>query len=305
MSYKELIDDIEKVIAAFDQPFSGTISTFFLTKLIKKHVKVTLSGDGADELFGSYLSHRVAQPIYHFTKLYKKIKSKRLTAEEKKLFSPCDLKFLEELFKKSGGDEVKWRYNLYLFTDEEKDKFLSPDFKSQLNGIQSLTLIKRYFDDLTSNDPLNRILEMEWNSQFPDQVLAFVDFLSMAHSVEIRSPFLDYRLAEFVATIPGWMKIKGGHVKDILKNTVKKLLPEEIIQRPKEGFVLPIFDWMEEKMKKYSLDLLSKKRLKLHNLFNISEVDDIVDDYYSGDKKNAAKVWNLMMFQLWWEKYFG
>ena len=93
------------------------------------------------------------------------------------------------------------------------------------------------------------MLEMEWNTQLPDQVLAFIDFLSMAHSVEIRSPFLDYRLVEFVATIPGNMKIRNGNVKDILKKTVGHLLPEEITERPKEGFVLPIFDWMVEKLK--------------------------------------------------------
>lgn len=305
MSHKELIDDIEDVIAAFDQPFSGTISTFFLTKLIKKHVKVALSGDGADELFGSYLSHRVSQPMHHFARLYNKFTTGGLTEDEKKIFAPCDTGFLEELFKQSGGNEAKWRYHLYLATDEEKDKLLTQDFKNRLNGASSFLLIKRYFESVTSNDPLNRILEMEWNTIFPDQVLAFVDFLSMAHSVEIRSPYLDYRLVEFVATIPGNMKIRNGNVKDILKNTVDSLLPKGITQRPKEGFVLPIFDWMVEKLKSYSMDVLSERRLKKHGLFNISEVRNILDGYYAGNKSNAGKVWNLIMFQIWWEKYFG
>jgi len=305
MSHKELTDDIEKVIRAFDQPFSGTISTFFLTKLIKKHVKVALSGDGSDELFGSYLSHRVAQPMYYFNMLYDKIKSNGLTKEEEKLFAPCDLSFLEELFKKSGGDEVKWRYNLYLSTDEEKDKLLTEDFKSRINEVSSFHLIEQYFKEVTSKDPLNRILEMEWNTQLPDQVLAFIDFLSMAHSVEIRSPFLDYRLVEFVATIPGNTKIKNGNTKDILKKTVEPLVPEEITKRPKEGFVLPIFDWMTEKIKDYSMYVLSERRLKKHHLLNTDAIKNILDDYYSGNKSLAGKVWNLMMFQVWWEKYFG
>lgn len=305
MSHKELIDDIEDVIAAFDQPFSGTISTFFLTKLIKEHVKVALSGDGADELFGSYLSHRAAQPIYYYSELYNKAKSNKLTEEEKRLFLPCEVSFLEDLFKKSQGDEIKWRYSLYLFSDGEKDKLLTQDFKSQMDATTSFSLLKHYFADITSEDPLNRILEMEWNTIFPDQVLAFVDFLSMAHSVEIRSPFLDYRLVEFVATIPGKMKIKDGNVKDILKKAVEPILPEGITKRPKEGFVLPIFDWMVKKLKDYSLDVLSEKRLKRHNLLNIDEVKGILQGYYSGEVKNAARVWNLMMFQIWWEKYFG
>lgn len=305
MSYKELMDEIENVIIAFDQPFSGTISTYFLTKLITKHVKVALSGDAADELFGSYLSHRVAQPMYHFKKLYRKMREGTLKDEEKELFRPFDIGFLEDLFHKSEGDEAKWRYHLTVFTDEDKENLLSPYFKSRLNGANSFVLMNKYFGDITTQDPLNKILEMEWNTQLPDQVLAFVDFLSMAHSIEIRSPFLDYRLVEFVATIPGRMKIRNGNVKDILKKTVEPLIPEGITKRPKEGFVLPIFDWMVEKLKDYSLDLLSEKRLEKHHFLNINFAKNILGAYYSGNKNLAVKVWNLMMFQVWWEKYFG
>ncbi len=305
MSHKELIEDIDDIITSFDQPFSGTISTFFLTKLIKKHVKVALSGDGADELFGSYLSHRAAQPLYHFTRLYDKVKNNNLTKEEELLFRPCDVKFLKELYDKSKGDEIKSRYSLYYFTDDEKRKILSEEFNTKVKNISSYKLLKEYFKDLTARNSLNRILEMEWNTQFPDQILAFVDFLSMAHSVEIRSPFIDYRLVEFVATIPGHLKINNGNVKDILKKSVEHLLPKGITERPKEGFVLPVFDWMVEKLKKYPMDVLSEKKIKKHNFFNREEVKNILQLYSSGNRKYAGKVWNLMMLQLWWEKYFG
>ena len=127
----------------------------------------------------------------------------------------------------------------------------------------------------------------------------------MAHSVEIRSPFLDYRLVEFAANIPGSIKIKNGNVKDILKKAVKPLLPEDIAKRPKEGFVLPVYDWMAERLKNYSMDVLSEKRLKRHGFLNIEAVRDILQDYHSGNRSNAGKVWNLMMFQVWQEKYCG
>lgn len=305
MSYRELIDDMKSVIEAFDQPFSGTISTYFLSKLIKKHVKVTLSGDGADELFGSYLSHRVAQPMHHFTRLYEKVRSNTLRENAKELFTPCDINYLKELFEKSDGDEATWRFNLCLFSDKEKDELLSESFKKRVNHASSFSFLKEHFDNLTAKGALNRILEMEWNTQLPDQMLAFSDALSMAHSIEIRSPFLDYRLVEFVATIPSSMKIRNGNVKDILKRTMEPLLPEGITKRPKEGFVLPIFDWMAEKLKDYSLEVLSEKRLKKHYLLNKDAVKNILADYYSGNKSMAGRVWNLMMFQVWWERYFG
>jgi asparagine synthase (glutamine-hydrolysing) len=247
----------------------------------------------------------VAQPICHFKRLYEKVKDGTLIDEEKDLFKPCDINFLNGLFNKSEGDEIRWRYHLYQFSDEEKRELISNDFKKNLNQVSTLSLIEEYFRSVTSNDPLNRVLEMEWNTQLPDQVLAFIDFLSMAHSVEIRSPFLDYRLVEFVATIPGSWKIRNGNVKDILKGTVKSLIPDGITNRPKEGFVLPIFDWMVEKLKDYSVGVLSEKRVRKHNLLNPSKVKDILQNYYSGNRENAGKVWNLMMFQVWWERYFG
>lgn len=306
MSYKELEEEIGNVIEAFDQPFSGTISTYFLTKVISKHVKVALSGDGSDELFGSYLSHRTAMPIYYYTKLKAKGLSNSAIKEEAKkgIFAPCDMDFLSKLYDKSHGEETVWRYNLYLFTDEEKDYLLSTDFKSKLNNTRTFDIIVEKFKELTAKDPLNRILEMEWKTQFPDQVLAFMDFLSMAHSVEIRSPFIDYRLVEFVATIPGNMKIKNGNVKDILKKTVEPLLPKGITKRPKEGFVLPIFDWMMNKLRSYCIDMLSENKLKKHGLFNIEYIKNILDEYQNGNKSCLGKIWNIVMFQVWWERYF-
>lgn len=299
MSSKEVPEEMGNVIRAFDQPFSGTISTYFLTRLIGRHVKVALSGDGADELFGSYLSHRTAQPMHHFSRLHGKAN------DEEELFAPCDIEYLAGLYDISGGDSSKWRYALCLFSDEEKRDLLSDKFRANLNNPDSYSLLKSHFDAASTDDPLNRILEVEWNTQFPDQVLAFVDFLSMAHSVEIRSPFLDYRLVEFAATIPGSMKIKSGNVKDILKKAVETLLPEGITRRPKEGFVLPVFEWMENELRDYCKELLSEDRMRRHDLLNIDAVKGIVDSYFAGNKGNAGKVWNLMMFQVWWEAYFG
>ena len=94
-------------------------------------------------------------------------------------------------------------------------------------------------------------------------------------------------------------------MKNILKKAVESLLPESITKRPKEVFVLPVFEWMVEKLKGYSMSVLSAERLKRHNLFNPEVVGNIMQSYHSGNRSNAGKVWNLMMFQVWWERYFG
>jgi asparagine synthase (glutamine-hydrolysing) len=307
MSSSELVEDVARVIEAFDQPFSGTISTYFLSKLITQHVKVALSGDGADEIFGSYLSHRVAAPMKRFGQMSERAFSGELTKEEIASLRPCDVDFLKGLYERAGHSarEVDWRYQLYVTTDEGKSSLISDEFRRRIGQTSTRSLIEHYFNDLSARDPLNRMLEMEWNTQLPDQVLAFVDFLSMAHSVEVRSPFLDYRLVEFAATIPGEMKIQGGNVKDILKRAVAPLLPEGIVNRPKEGFVLPVFDWMTGKLSPYIEGVLSPERLSRHGLIDLAAAADVRERFLSGDRSYSASVWNLMMFQLWWEEYFG
>jgi asparagine synthase (glutamine-hydrolysing) len=302
MSSRELPDEIENVIKSFDQPFSGTISTFFLTRLMSRHIKVALSGDGADELFGSYLSHRTARPIQIYSEL---VAAGKDPSNHLASLSPCTIEFLKDLHERSGGDELSWRNLLYLFTDDEKRRVLSPGFLEHIVQGSTHNLVKSFFADISAQDPLNRILEMEWNTQLPDQVLAFVDFLSMAHSVEVRSPFLDYRLVEFAATIPGSMKISNGNVKDILKKALNPILPEGITARSKEGFVLPVFNWMLDKLKNFTQDLLSPSRIARHGLLNQESVNHYLSEYYAGNQNLAGRIWNLMMFQIWWESYFA
>ena len=304
MDSNELLEEINNVTEAFDQPFSGTISTYFLSKLIKQHVKVALSGDGADELFGSYLSHRVAAPMYHYARFGQKT-ANEMTKSQKQLLEPVDIDYLRTLFEETQGNEAAWRQQLTVFPDESRAALFSSRFKECLTGITAKSYLEDQFSRLTAKNPLNRVLEMEWNTIFPDQVLSFMDLLSMAHSIELRSPFLDYRLVEFAATIPGSMKIKGGNVKHILKKAVEPVLPKGIVERPKEGFVLPVFQWMSVKLEGYCREMLSSEKMKKHGLFNQLTVDKLLDSYYGGHSELAAKVWNLVMFQVWWERYYG
>ena len=108
-----------------------------------------------------------------------------------------------------------------------------------------------------------------------------------------------------MATLPDNMKIRDGVVKHILKKTMERILPEGITRRPKEGFVLPVFDWMTGKLKEFSVDMLSEEKLKKHDLLNRNKVNYIISKYYSGEKQYAGQLWNLLMFQIWWERYFS
>ena len=301
MSAKELPEDIHEIISSFSEPFSGVISTFYLSKLIAKHVKVAISGDGADELFGSYLAHRLANPVNNFMKY--SMANRVLTDNDLQLLGAFkdNIDFLKKI---ASDEDWKWRAKLAVFNEAEKSTLYSDSFKSNINGCSSNAVYKSCFDTLTATDPLNRILECDEKMLLPDQVLAFVDRLSMAHSIEVRPPFLDYRLVEFAATLHGSMKIKDTCVKYILKKAVKDLLPDDLINRPKEGFVLPVNQWILTKLDSYIKDTLSPDRLKKHNFFNVDTVTRLLQEHFSHRQDHANKLWNLVCFQIWFEIYY-
>ncbi len=299
ISWKEVVDSLDDVLNAFDEPFSGVTSTYFVTRLISKHLKVALSGDGADELFGSYLPHRLAQPLHYFGSLENRLD--RLMPDEQLLLEPYadQTEYLREIW--SRGDEVQRRASLNLWNDDAKQTLLSDKMLTLAGKEKTESLIQRIYDEAGTPDALNRALNYDFKTLLPDQVLAFVDRLSMAHSVEVRTPFLDYRLVEYAATIPGNLKIKNGCSKSILKKAVKELLPAEVINRPKEGFVLPIDIWLLGKMRGMVEDTLSEERLSHHHLLNAQVVKRILHEHFTKKFNHGPRIWNLMMFQLWWD----
>ncbi len=302
LTFDDVMNSIDSVLDAFDEPFSGVTSTYFITRLISQHVKVALSGDGADELFGSYLPHRLAQPLHYFQKFQSRLS--HLSGEEQQRLAPY-LDRPEYLAKVLAlGDEAARRTGLYLWDDRAKHDLLTPKMLALSGAANTEQLIRDIYRDSGTSDPLNRALYCDFRTLLPDQVLAFVDRLSMAHSVEVRPPFLDYRLMEFAATLPGSLKIRQGQSKYVLKQAVRGLIPDEVIDRPKEGFVLPIDLWLLNNLRDFVENTLAPDRLALHGLVQSTKVRAILDAHYSNTENHGPRIWNLLMFQRWWERYF-
>jgi asparagine synthase (glutamine-hydrolysing) len=168
----------------------------------------------------------------------------------------------------------------------------------------SASYIRSIYQSCKSSDPLNRALFYDQVSLLPDQILTFVDRFSMVHSVEVRPPFLDHRIVEFSATIPSEFKINNSINKYILKKVVEDFVPKEIIDRPKEGFVLPTDAWLRGPLKKFAINVLNSKSLNLHGLLNENAVNDLLLQHFRCDRNNGPQIWNLIMFQKWWERHF-
>ena len=267
---------IRKILQAFDEPFAGVISTYFLSQRIAQHVKVAVAGDGADELFGSYRSHRMAAA------------------------APA-------IRAASADPDWSWRASLLVMTDEEKAAVYSADVRAALAGLSTREHLRQAFEGLTACDPLNRMLEAEFRSIFPDQVLTFVDRLSMAHSLEVRSAFLDTEVVEYVASLPGSFKIHNGETKYILKQAAARYFPDEMVRRPKEGFLMPVTEWVLRDLQPWVRNTLSPERLATHGLFDSARVGELVDQLYqrSADFRAVNKVLALVIFQEWYELYLS
>jgi len=298
---EQFADQIPEVLYAFDEPFSGTISTFFLSILIKKHVKVALSGDGADELFGSYLAHRLAFPLEYYLTLKRGGVGnwEDLDDHDKEAIRPFDspeqFRFLQSI---ASPRLAEWRNSLCAFTDAERTQLLTKEFLHCAGHPEIENIYERLQPEITARDILNKSLEIDQRELLPNQVLPFVDRLSMAHSIEVRVPYLDYRIIEFTNRLPGKFKIKNGMVKYIHKKTMGKLLPENLLQRPKEGFVQPIYSWMHGELRGWievNLDLLAG------DILNLDYVDSLKKTFQSGDQTLNEKVWNLVCFSLWYQ----
>jgi len=299
LSAKAFAEGLPGVLAAFDEPFSGTISTYYLSELIRKHVKVALSGDGADELFGSYLTHRMAFPVENAAKLIKKGRQdlRNLTDEERESLAPFDSEgqfaFLKRFVELNAREQ---KGALVVFNAEERANLLAPELFYMMEKTSDLSVFPERLD---AKDVLNRALELDQNELLPNQVLPFVDRLSMAHSVEVRVPFMDYRIIEFANRLPGKMKIQGRTTKFILRKALSELLPSEILNRPKEGFVQPIYSWMHGSLKAWTLNELS---MLPEAWFRREAVRILAKKLEMGDSSVNAKVWNLICFGVWWRE---
>lgn len=291
-------ESMPDVLAAFDEPFSGTISTFFLSTLIRQHVKVAISGDGADEIFASYLTHRLSFPMEHFQRLKGQGKSEhaQFSEDELALLHPFDSPDRFAFLRRIASPVMsEWRDALSVFTTAERARLLMPDFFGDC--LPPVNPYRAFDTGGTARDALNRTLEVEQAELLPNQILPFVDRLSMAHSIEVRCPFLDHRLVEFVDSLPGEFKIRGGVNKYILKKAVEGIIPPEVVNRPKEGFVQPIYSWMHGALRQWTVELLESLP---GEIVNLRYVEPIKRAFLDGDTAMNAKIWNLACFSLWW-----
>lgn len=300
MRWTELRDEMPDIIRHLDQPFAGVISSYWLSRFMSKHLKVALSGDGADDLFASYGHHRLVGAIGDVQKSMSDGGSHDGAAlgffHDRKDFV-CGL---------SKYEPWQWRLAYASFMEHEKDMLFSDRGRDIFTPYSTSDFLKNiYLGCDKGADDLNKMLYLDINTLLPNEILYFNDMLSMANSMEVRTPYLDYRFAELACSIPGSMKIKDMNLKYILRKVAARYLPKDIIERPKEGFVLPKNTWLREGLLPLLEDTLSTERLAAHGYFNEKYIRSVVKKFLSGDDSMTFKIITLMVFQIWHENNVG
>ena len=287
-----LVSELPKIVAHYGQPNSAVISNWFISRVMGKELKVALSGDGADELFGSYFLHRVSSALDAFRQSRDEAVLTRLPAAE--------ATFVREVADQSFARIID-RFGV--FREDEIARILKP---SIYRAGRLFELLSAREAELGSTDPLARMLEFDCRNLLVDQILNYSDVLSMAHSLEVRTPFLDHRLVEWAFSIPSDYRIRDGDTKHVLKRMARRYLPHDLITRRKEGFVEPAVYWISREMKDFTLSYLRGDTFNRLGLVDTHEVGAVVDRFYaSGDFADGKKVWNLLMYAIWEKHYAG
>jgi asparagine synthase (glutamine-hydrolysing) len=190
------------------------------------------------------------------------------------------------------------------FTDEAKQNLFTESAKYKIDDYDSTSKILNYFDSENVDHLVDRMLYTDLMTRMPDHLLTIVDRMTMAHSLESRSPLVDYKVVEYAASIPAELKLKGKNLKYILKKVAARYLPDELIYRKKQGFGFPIAIWMRTELKTFLQNLFDQSRFVELGIFNREYVDHILGQHLSGKADHNFRLWILINLEIWYRLYF-
>lgn len=302
----DLGDMFERLIVHLDEPFADVslFPTFSVSELAREHVTVVLSGDGGDELFGGYDAYQAqalaAKLGWMGDALMPALAgvASALPPTEKKKGLVNKVKRFSAGASTAPSDLGHYRWMVYL-SAREKARLYNANLRDALVQNDVYAPVREALGRFSQDDLLNRQLYADLSLYLADDILVKVDRMSMATSLETRAPFLDGDLMELAFSMPGHLKIRNGERKWILKQAMKGVLPDSILNRKKEGFSIPMKNWLRRELQPLMRELLSPDRVARRGLFDPAVVTKLVDDHVHGRENHAHTLFPLMVFERW------
>jgi asparagine synthase (glutamine-hydrolysing) len=309
MKPPDLLDLVPQLPDILDEPMADAsiLPTYLLSKFTRQYVTVALGGDGGDELFAgypTYLAHQMARQYEFFL-----TPSRPILTFLGNLLPVSDdnisFDFKVKKFLSGIGYPESIRNFIWLgsFPFPELKRVLSSELGSQVDPVRIMEEVDCYQREFPLEDKTTLLQYLDLKLYLQDAILVKMDRASMACSLEVRAPFLDYELVEFVMNLPSSLKLRRFTSKYLLKKVMKDFLPKEVIHRKKKGFGVPIAKWVKGPLKELFGDLLSYERIEKEGFLNPNYVTSLLQDHLSGKKDNRKQLWTLLVWELWLNRY--
>ncbi len=305
--YQHVFDILDYI----DEPFadSSAIAVYILSMHTRKHVTVSLSGDGGDELFAGYNKHDAEMRARQNNFVNWAVKTglpiwQMLPKSRNSKFTNI-FRQLERygIGLKLSPQERYWRWCAFVDQNDALRLLKNGSAVDKKNIDSRKEKVLRFVEGKNS---VNDVLMADTQMVLPNDMLTKVDLMSMANSLEVRVPILDYTVVDFAFTIPTKFKIADGHTKKILKDAFRNVLPEELYTRPKRGFEVPLLNWFRTGLRSLiEDDLLNDNFIREQGIFDVAEINQLKQQLFSNSPGEVhARIWGLIVFQYWYKKYF-
>ncbi len=305
----ETMDILPKLVWHYDQPFAdpSALPSYYVARETRKHVTVALNGDGGDENFGGYLRYQADRIFYTFALTPKALRKSMAFAIKNILPAFNSNRLVRRVIRAGsvmGTDPLEFNFNLFCYFDQDSLTDLADGaLQNHMKGKNVYNYFSALYSDTDSKDFMDQVLSCDAHGYLPGCLLVKMDVASMANSLEARSPFLDHKLIEFAAKIPSKYKVKMNGGKWILKQALKDLLPDEILNRRKMGFGVPLAKWFKGPMSGYLQETLLSPKAKQRGYFKMDRIKTMMDEHHAGVRDHSYKLWALLMFELWHQIY--
>lgn len=309
LTERQCLDMIPELYAKLDEPFADAslIPTHLLSRFARRHVTVCLGGDGSDELLAGYPTFTADRFRRIFGAVPGPVRS--LLHRAAGLLPPSDrnisLDFQVKQFLRGFEAGPQHVNTLWLgsFTPAEKRSLLHPDVLACVGTAHGLEPV----DDVLRGSPwanggLDEVILVFLRTYLVDDILFKVDRASMYTALEVRAPFMDYTVVEFLNSLPDALKRRGSNGKVLLKRVMRGKLPDAIIDRPKKGFGIPLSAWLRKELRPLMLDMLAPERLQRQGILQPAHVERLVKEHLTGHANHRKLLWTLVVLQLWIEQ---
>lgn len=302
-------DNIEKIAAYFDEPFAdpSLVPTYFVSQLARQQVTVALAGDGGDESFAGYSKYAVDEMENRIRSKVPNVLRRTVMPWFQKQLAGARAPLLRKAHTLCETISREPAYGFYLtnsfFRQHLWDDVVKESFSDQLAGYHPSQVMLEHYENAPANDHLSRVLYTDFKTYLPGDILVKVDRMSMANSLEVRAPLLDYEVVEYAAKIPSALKLKQGEKKHILKRAFSGLLSNDTLYRKKMGFSVPLASWLRNELRVRSEKTLFESEAGLNSYFKMERVRFLWDEHQSGRQDYSSELWSMLMFQLWFNRY--